>query len=200
MALHTWGGRASFPNDIKVTISSDGSVLVESSTQDLGTGERTVLAVVVAEVLGLEPKDITVKIGENQYGRSTPSGGSTTCPGTAPPALQAALSARDELFKKIAGRPNANADDLSVEPGKDKGRLIAAPGKEGPLVKREVVMSSKRKSSECHIKLLSLFVSRRPDGQMAIPTRRAYVRCAQQRHESSHLKKSEKGQNAKNST
>lgn len=48
------------------------------------------------------------------------------------------------------------AGDYEPKPPKDKGRLIAAAGKEGPLVKREVVMSSKRKSSDCHIKLLSL--------------------------------------------
>src|SRR5262249_47829345 len=36
MALHTWGGAAGKPNDVSVTISSDGSVLIQSSTQDLG--------------------------------------------------------------------------------------------------------------------------------------------------------------------
>jgi xanthine dehydrogenase YagR molybdenum-binding subunit len=123
MALHTWGGQASFPNDVKVTISSDGSVLVESSTQDLGTGERTVLAIVAAEVLGLEPKDITVRIGESPYGRSGGSGGSTTTPGTAPVVYMAALAARDELFDKIADRLKGKKEDLAIEPGKivDKG-------------------------------------------------------------------------------
>ena len=64
MALHTWGGMGSRPNDVEVTISSDGSVLVRCSTQDLGTGERTVLPIIVAEVLGLSVKDVTVRIGE----------------------------------------------------------------------------------------------------------------------------------------
>jgi xanthine dehydrogenase YagR molybdenum-binding subunit len=118
MALHTWGGSAGKPNDISVTISSDGSVLVQASTQDLGTGERTVLPIVVAEILGLNPQDITVKIGESPWGRSSGSGGSTTCPGTAPPTLAAAVAARDAFFQKIAGRLSAKAEDLSIEPGK----------------------------------------------------------------------------------
>jgi len=132
MALHTWGGQASFPNDVQVTISSDGSVLVESSTQDLGTGERTVLAIVVAEVLGLEPKDVTLHIGESQYGRSGGSGGSTTCPGTAPVAYMAALAARDDLFDKIATRLKGKKEDLAIEPGKivDKGANKKYPWKE----------------------------------------------------------------------
>lgn len=118
MACHTWGGAGRADNDVFVTIHSDGSVLVQCSTQDLGTGERTVLAIVVAEILGLEPKDLTVVIGESQIGRSTGSGGSTTTPGTSPAALIAALNARDELFKKIAPKLGAQPENLVLEPGK----------------------------------------------------------------------------------
>src|SRR5262249_33575861 len=102
MALHTWGGGGSGPNDTTITISSDGSVLVEASSQDLGTANRTVYAIIAAEILGLEPKDITVRIGESSFGRSTGSGGSTTCPGVSPSALNASCAARDALFEKIA--------------------------------------------------------------------------------------------------
>jgi xanthine dehydrogenase YagR molybdenum-binding subunit len=118
MALHTWGGAGNANNDMTVTISSDGSVLVQSSTQDLGTGARTVLAIIAAEVLGLMPKDITIHIGESQYGRSTGSGGSTTCPGTSPAILNGASAARDALFEKIASRFGAKKEDLKIEPGK----------------------------------------------------------------------------------
>jgi xanthine dehydrogenase YagR molybdenum-binding subunit len=124
MALHTWGGGGGPNHDVTTTISSDGSVLLTCSTQDLGTGERTVLAIVTAEVLGLNPSDITVRIGESQYGRSGGSGGSTTTPGTAPAALNAAVAARDELLNKIGGRLGGKAEDLSIEAGKiaDKGQ------------------------------------------------------------------------------
>jgi xanthine dehydrogenase YagR molybdenum-binding subunit len=118
MALHTWGGAGSDQHDVFVTISSDGSVLVTSSTQDLGTGERTVLAIVTAETLGLNVPEITVKIGESPIGRSGGSGGSTTCPGTAPAAFNAACTARDDLFQKIAQRLGAKAEDLTITPGK----------------------------------------------------------------------------------
>jgi xanthine dehydrogenase YagR molybdenum-binding subunit len=118
MALHTWGGGGRGPNLVRVTISNDGSVLVRCSTQDLGTGERTVLAIVVAEVLGLEVRDITTRIGESDIGQSTPSGGSTTCPGTAPAALNAATRARDTLLQRIAATMNAQAGDLTIEPGR----------------------------------------------------------------------------------
>jgi xanthine dehydrogenase YagR molybdenum-binding subunit len=120
MAIHTWGGFAQGgqPNQCIVTISRDGSVTAESSTQDLGTGQRTVTAIVVAEVLGLEPRDIVTRIGESTIGHSTGSGGSTTCPSQSPAALRGADAARDDLFAKVGPRVGADPKDLAIEPGK----------------------------------------------------------------------------------
>ncbi len=119
MALHTWGGQAQGqPNECTVIIAQDGSVTARTSTQDLGTGQRTVTAVVTAEILGLEPGQVHVQLGESQYGRSTGSGGSTTCPSQAPATLRAATAARNDLFAKIAKKLSANPDDLTIEPGK----------------------------------------------------------------------------------
>lgn len=119
MALHTWGGQASpQKNECIVTIARDGSVTAKSSTQDLGTAQRTVTAIVCAEILGLNVADIQVKIGESLFGASSGSGGSTTCPSQAPATLQAAGAARDDLFDKIAGRLNAKKEDLSIDVGK----------------------------------------------------------------------------------
>jgi xanthine dehydrogenase YagR molybdenum-binding subunit len=118
MALHTWGGGGGPSNDVTITINSDGSVRLECSTQDLGTGERTVLAIVTAETLGLQPSDIDIRIGESPFGRSGGSGGSTTCPGTAPAALNAACAARDALFEKLAAKLNAKKEDLAIDVGK----------------------------------------------------------------------------------
>ena len=118
MALHTWGGSAFLPNDVTVIVASDGSVTVRSSTQDLGTAQRTVNAIVTAEVLGLQPADITVQIGESPFGRSHGSGGSTTCPTQAPATLRAATAARDALFEKVAKKLGAGVADLEIIPGK----------------------------------------------------------------------------------
>jgi xanthine dehydrogenase YagR molybdenum-binding subunit len=117
MAMHLWQGGGNPGNQVTVTISNDGSVLVESSTQDLGTANRTMMAIVVAEILGLEVRDITVRIGESPFGASTPSGGSTTCPSVAPAALNAAEAARTELFAALAPRLEAQPSDLAIEPG-----------------------------------------------------------------------------------
>jgi xanthine dehydrogenase YagR molybdenum-binding subunit len=126
MALHTWGGQASpAPNDVYVTISSDGSVLVRTSTQDLGTAQRTLNAIVTAEVLGLNVADITVQIGDSSIGRSHGSGGSTTCPTQAPATLLAAIAARDELFKVVAKKLNVKEEDLEITPGKVRDKAAS---------------------------------------------------------------------------
>ena len=73
-------------------------------------------AVTHYEVLGLDPADVTVRIGESPMGRSTPSGGSTTAPGTAPAVLNAASDARTKLLGKLAERFSAKAEELAIEP------------------------------------------------------------------------------------
>jgi xanthine dehydrogenase YagR molybdenum-binding subunit len=119
MALHTWGGQASpQPNECAVTIASDGSVTAKTSTQDLGTGQRTVTALITAEMLGLEPTQITLQFGESPFGQSSGSGGSTTIPSQAPATLRAATAARDDLFAKIAPKLNAKPENLTIVPGK----------------------------------------------------------------------------------
>lgn len=117
MALHTWGGGGRGPNPTRVTINPDGSVVVQSSTQDLGTAQRTVMAIIVSEVLGLQPSDVTVVIGDSSFGPSTGSGGSTTCPGTSPVILKAAETARDSFLAALANRLNVQANQLAIEPG-----------------------------------------------------------------------------------
>lgn len=118
LGCHKWGGSAQRGGQVRVEINPDGSVLARSSTQDLGTANRTVLAIVTAETLGLRPEQVAVEIGESQWERSQGSGGSTTCPTMAPASLLAATKARDELFAKVAPLLEAKPEDLIAEGGK----------------------------------------------------------------------------------
>jgi len=128
MAIHTWGGQGGPNNDVRVYVNGTGAVRVTCSTQDLGTSERTTIPIIVAEILGLEVKDVTSEIGESQFGRSTGSGGSTTCPGISPASLNAAVAAREELFNTIAPRLGVKPEELKIDPSKP-GKIIG-PSKE----------------------------------------------------------------------
>jgi xanthine dehydrogenase YagR molybdenum-binding subunit len=117
MGLHTWGGGGRGPNPTRITINANGSVVAQSSSQDLGTAQRTLMTIVVAEVLGLQPADITVIIGDSSHGPSTGSGGSTTAPGTSPAVLKAAETARDAFLTALAGQLNVQRNQLEIAPG-----------------------------------------------------------------------------------
>jgi len=117
MALHTWGGGGAQDKQVNCIINPDGSVEVRSATQDLGTGARTVLAIITAEVLGLKVTDVKSNIGNSTFPPGQNSGGSTTTPSMSPPTFTAATQARDELFKRIAPDLGVKPEDLSVADG-----------------------------------------------------------------------------------
>jgi xanthine dehydrogenase YagR molybdenum-binding subunit len=118
MALHQWfGGPGNQDKKVSCTINPDGSVEVKSATQDLGTGIRTVLAIITAEMLGLKPTDIISNIGNSTFPPGQASGGSTTTPSMAPPSYDAVVKARDAFFKKIAPAVKAPPADLSLKDG-----------------------------------------------------------------------------------
>lgn len=62
IAMHQWGGLG-HPSECDVTVHPDGSVETKIGTQDLGTGTRTVINIVVAETLGLPMEGVEAKIG-----------------------------------------------------------------------------------------------------------------------------------------
>ena len=110
LSIHTWGGR---PHDsqCKVTIEPDGKATAELGSQDLGSGTRTVIAIVLAETLGLGVKQVQVNIGDSTYPPSGPSGGSTTVGGVSSSTRRAALHALEKLKETVAGDLGASSPD-----------------------------------------------------------------------------------------
>jgi xanthine dehydrogenase YagR molybdenum-binding subunit len=97
----TWGGGGR-GTQAEVQINPDGTVEVRCGTQDLGTGARTVIAIVAAEVLGLAPNKITVRIGDTRFPPSGGSGGSTTSASVSPAVFDACTNALAEL-QRVSG-------------------------------------------------------------------------------------------------
>ncbi len=118
LGLHQWGGGGAQDKKVACIINPDGSVEVRSATQDIGTGARTVLAIITAEMLGLQPTDINSNIGHSIFPPGQASGGSTTTPSMSPPTFDAVTKARDALFKKLEGPTGAKAEQMSLADGK----------------------------------------------------------------------------------
>lgn len=113
-----WGGGGGRGTEARVTINADGTVEAVTGTQDIGTGIRTAIAIIVAEEFGLAPTDITVKVGDSEPGLpSGGSGGSQTTASVAPVIKTAAAAAKQKLFERIAPLLEAPVEELRVGTG-----------------------------------------------------------------------------------
>ncbi|HTQ30402.1 MAG TPA: xanthine dehydrogenase family protein molybdopterin-binding subunit [Opitutaceae bacterium] len=97
----TWGGGGR-GTQAEVQINPDGTVEVRCGSQDLGTGTRTVVQLVAAEVLQLDPARITARVGDTNFPPSGTSGGSTQTASVGPAVYDACEQALAEL-KKAGG-------------------------------------------------------------------------------------------------
>lgn len=146
-AICVWGGggRGTQANCV---IGPDGSVEMRIGTQDIGTGTRTLVAMVTAEILGLPLDAVTPKIGDTAYPPSGASGGSTTAASVCPAARVAAGRALNAIFEAVAPELGAPASELEAVEGTirvagDAGRsmpwsdacagLVRSRGAAGPV-------------------------------------------------------------------
>ncbi|MEI9963416.1 MAG: xanthine dehydrogenase family protein molybdopterin-binding subunit [Caulobacteraceae bacterium] len=118
MAQSLWGANVQINSACEVRVLRDGSVEVLSSVQDIGTGVTTVLAQVVAEVFGLQPAEITVRIGDTDFPSGPPSYGSRTTASITPPARTAAWRVLQRLLAQAAPALNANPEELVATGGR----------------------------------------------------------------------------------
>ena len=118
MASQLWGGEGGPPAQAIAKLLPDGSAVILTGTQDIGTGTRTVLAQIAAEELGLPISAIRVELGETEFGVfSPPSGGSMTLASVGPAVRMAALGARREMLEIISHLAEAPMDALDVHDG-----------------------------------------------------------------------------------
>lgn len=120
LSFHSWTGTAHAAT-CNLAINPDGSVMITSGTQDIGTGTRTVIAIVVAETFGLNVDAIQVNVGDSKFSASAGSGGSGTVGGIGSAARRAAVDALQALFIKIAPRLGVAATVLRAAEGKIVG-------------------------------------------------------------------------------
>jgi xanthine dehydrogenase YagR molybdenum-binding subunit len=122
-SANRWGGAGTGAR-AHCEIGSDGSVVMRCGTQDIGTANRTIMAIVVAETLGLEVSQVTIELGDSNHPFAPGSGGSTTAAAVMPAMRVTAGKARDALFERIAPQLGVSPDQIQVGVGS-----ISAGGK-----------------------------------------------------------------------
>jgi xanthine dehydrogenase YagR molybdenum-binding subunit len=86
------------PAEARVTIEADGTIDVASATHDLGTGMYTILAQIAADALGVNPRDVRVRIGDSTFPTAPVAGGSMSSASVGPAVQDAAQRAYREAL------------------------------------------------------------------------------------------------------
>jgi xanthine dehydrogenase YagR molybdenum-binding subunit len=124
MASSTWRQMGGPKCEVDVAINRDGSVETWNGAQDIGTGNRTLLAVIVAEELGLRVPEVTVHLGDTRWPVGPGSGGSRTSPSLGPAARTAAYQCKLKLAELAAPKLGVKPEEVRIADG-----LVAARGK-----------------------------------------------------------------------
>ncbi|MDH3456750.1 MAG: xanthine dehydrogenase family protein molybdopterin-binding subunit [Gemmatimonadota bacterium] len=119
MAAALWAaGGGGPPCTVVIKLFSDGSVNLNMGASDIGTGTKTVMAMIVAEELGVDPYDVQIAhadTGTTQY--ASASGGSKTIPTEAPTVRAAALDVKRQLLELAAEELEVELSTLQLENG-----------------------------------------------------------------------------------
>jgi xanthine dehydrogenase YagR molybdenum-binding subunit len=126
-AANRWAGAGSPQTRALCEIMPDGSVITRIGTQDIGTGTRTVVAMVTAETMGLPLEAVQAAIGDTNHPFAPGSGGSVTVSSVSCTVRHAAENARDELFKRVA--PGLGVDPAALVAKNGRVHLAADPAK-----------------------------------------------------------------------
>ncbi len=145
MSSSIWWGTGTPGTMADIVVYPDGSVEAVCGTQDLGTGTRTHMAVVAAETLGLETKDIIIRIGDSEYPWAPSSGGSQTTPSVAPAVRDGALKALERLKQIAAQKLGVKPDEVTAE-----NKTFKAAGAAGKSIPFADVCRDLRRRSVFH--------------------------------------------------
>lgn len=103
-------------------IQPDGTAIVGSGTQDLGTGTYTIMTQVAADALGFPMQSVRFALGDSILPPAPVSGGSQSAASVSPAVQAAALAARDKLIAlAVADRASpvhgASGEEVTVRDG-----------------------------------------------------------------------------------
>jgi xanthine dehydrogenase YagR molybdenum-binding subunit len=115
----TWvAGAGGPPSTAIVKYFADGSANLNMGASDIGTGTKTVMAMVVSEELGVPMEKIQIEHADTATTQfATPSGGSKTVPTESPAVRAAALDCKEQLLAMAASDLELEVDDLVIEDG-----------------------------------------------------------------------------------
>ncbi len=136
MAAGMWSaGAGGPPSTVIIKLYSDGSLNLNMGASDLGTGTKTVMAMVAAEELWVDPDTIQVEhadTGTTQY--ATASGGSKTVPTESPAVRAAAIDVKNQVLDMAAAQLEVDRATVELR----EGRVVTTSGPPRELALRDL--------------------------------------------------------------
>ena len=117
MATSVYPARRS-PASARARLNSNGSILVEAGTQELGGGTYTIMTQIAADAIGAPLSAVTFHLGDTLYPETPVSGGSQTAATTGSAVFLAAKALREKLVQLAMAHPTASdakSEDLILE-------------------------------------------------------------------------------------
>jgi xanthine dehydrogenase YagR molybdenum-binding subunit len=118
VAAGMWPNPGGPPGSAIVKLHADGSVNLNIGTTDIGTGTKTVMAMIVSEEMGVPLEAIQIEYADTattQYAKV--SGGSQTVITTGPAVREAALEVKRQLLELAAEELKVPAAELDLRDG-----------------------------------------------------------------------------------
>jgi xanthine dehydrogenase YagR molybdenum-binding subunit len=116
-----WGvASATYPGhrmaaSARAQLQPDGSVVVQSGSQDIGTGTYTVMTQVAAETLGVPPSRVRFDLGDTALPRAPVSGGSMSAASVGPAVQAACMQLRDRVIARAIADAQSPLHGLAAE-------------------------------------------------------------------------------------
>ncbi|MEV4315783.1 xanthine dehydrogenase family protein molybdopterin-binding subunit [Actinocrispum sp. NPDC049592] len=104
-----------FPSSALVQMNVDGTVLAQSSTQEIGTGTLTVMTQAVAEIMGTTVDAVTFQLGDSDLPAASWSAASATVKSVVAALDKAGKAVRDNVIKLAVADARSPLSGLAVD-------------------------------------------------------------------------------------
>jgi len=94
------------PAKAQVRLNADGTAVVLTGTQDIGTGTLTIFPQIAADVLGLPVDKVELQMGDTRLPEAGPTYGSSSTMGVGSAVLEAARAVREQLARAVGIAPD----------------------------------------------------------------------------------------------
>ncbi len=115
------------PASAKVRVGANGTALIQSGTQDIGTGTYTVMSQIAADTLGMKVDRIQFELGDSNFPHAPVSGGSMTVASVGPAVLAACEAMRDKLLDLALSDRRLGWQDLNRDALRLQDQTVIGP-------------------------------------------------------------------------